>query len=203
MAQILLSTENDSWSYSWSKKGFSSSRLYQTIQPKEVCPKVIRNIWSCSVILKYKIFLWLMIFDRVHTRNLLHRKSFHMASYNCVLCTLSTEETSLHLFWDCPFSLQWWDHIAPQRLRGISCLDHIQLIHRWLPKEIAAEIIIMGCWHISMQRNNWISRGTFPSITAWKKALRSDLLLLDHRIKHKFKNKLSDWIDHNLNSDLQ
>lgn len=68
------------------------------------------------------IFFWLLLHDRVNTRNLLHRKSFHLPSYNCELCHSNTEETSLHLFWDCDFAFSCWESILGHRHRGVSLL---------------------------------------------------------------------------------
>jgi hypothetical protein len=53
---------------------------------------------------KENSFFWLLIKDRLSTRELLRRKSMHLDDYNCVLCSLAVEESLVHLFLDCPFS---------------------------------------------------------------------------------------------------
>uniref|UniRef100_A0A8R7TS57 Reverse transcriptase zinc-binding domain-containing protein n=1 Tax=Triticum urartu TaxID=4572 RepID=A0A8R7TS57_TRIUA len=68
-------------------------------------------LWKASNLLGHKIFFWLLLHDRVNTRNLLKRKSMFLNLYECALCNDKTEETSLHLFWDCPFSMQCWNSI--------------------------------------------------------------------------------------------
>jgi len=46
--------------------------------------------------------------DRLNTRNLLRRKNMALDDYNCVVCSLGTKETLLHLFLDCPFAVYCW-----------------------------------------------------------------------------------------------
>ena len=135
------------------------------------------------VILRYKIFFWMLIHDRVNTRNLLNRKSFHIPSYNCVLCALDTEETSQHLIWDCPFALGCCDSITTERFRGISIYDEVMNNRVAFPRGVAMEITIMGAWHIWMQRNDYIFHARRPSITNWRRRLKKDLILLEHKNK--------------------
>uniref|UniRef100_A0A8R7U6Y7 Reverse transcriptase zinc-binding domain-containing protein n=1 Tax=Triticum urartu TaxID=4572 RepID=A0A8R7U6Y7_TRIUA len=72
---------------------------------------LFRILWKASNLLRHKIFFWLLLHDRVNTRNLLKRKSMVLSSYDCALCNDSTEETCHHLFWDCPFALHCWNII--------------------------------------------------------------------------------------------
>uniref|UniRef100_A0A8R7QYH8 Reverse transcriptase zinc-binding domain-containing protein n=1 Tax=Triticum urartu TaxID=4572 RepID=A0A8R7QYH8_TRIUA len=66
-------------------------------------------LWKASNLLRHKIFFWLLLHDRVNSRNLLKRKSMALRSYDCTLCNDRTEETSHHLFWDCP--VHCWNFI--------------------------------------------------------------------------------------------
>jgi hypothetical protein len=145
--------------------------------------------------LRYKIFFWFVLHDRVNSRNLLHRKSFHLPSYNCELCHQHTEETALHLFWDCEFASECWGSILGRWKRGISIFDEITLLTEAFPPNIAMKISIMGCWNIWMQRNGKIFRSQPRAVQAWRRSLRTDLLLLKHRVKNKFEALLSNWVD--------
>ena len=101
---------------------------------------------------------------RVNTRNLLQRRSFHLPSYNCELCDVHTEETALHLFWDCSFALNCWESLLGSRQRGISVYDEVLLLLQALPSSIAMEIIIMGCWTFGfreMDKSSEISNNQF------------------------------------------
>lgn len=113
-------------------------------------------LWKSASRIRHKIFLWLLLHDRVNTRNLLKRKYMHLDCYDCVFCNEGVEETSLHLFWDCPFAQDCWETMIPSRQRGTSTYDDILLVHHKLPKPIAMDIIILGCWNIWNQRNGKI-----------------------------------------------
>lgn len=74
----------------------------------------------------------------------------------------------LHLMWDCTFAQQSRFSFAPHKNRGISFFDEVLLLHQTLPKKIAMDIIIMGCWNIWMHRNGIIFRNEIPSLRSWK-----------------------------------
>jgi hypothetical protein len=65
---------------------------------------------------KNKVLFWLLLKDRLSTRNILKRKNRALPSYDCVLCQLQLEETLEHLFLHCPFAISCWNllhlHIA-------------------------------------------------------------------------------------------
>ena len=52
------------------------------------------------------------------------------------LCLDMTEETLMHLFWYCPFAFSCWNLIAPNKQRGISSYDEIQLTSKVLPPDM-------------------------------------------------------------------
>jgi hypothetical protein len=46
---------------------------------------------------KFKIFFWLLLRDRLNSRNLLRRKNMELEDYSCVLCNTGHEETSFFI----------------------------------------------------------------------------------------------------------
>lgn len=195
---IQLSANRDRWIFSWENSNYTPMKMYKSITTGEPADPIFKRFWKNATMLKFKIFFWLLLYDRVNTRNLLHRKSFHLPTYSCELCQDNMEETTLHLFWDCPFALACWDSIVSHRNRRISSHDEIMFISQTLPSPIAMEITIMGCWHIWMQRNGKLFKAQTPSVLSWRTLLRKDLLLLKHRIKHKFQDQLNNWIEQHL-----
>ena len=195
MVQQSMNTSlQDKWIYPWGTN-YSSTKMYKELIAGELSPPIFKQIWKCATMLRYKIFFWLLLHDRVNSRNLLHRKSFYLPSYECVLCHTHTMETSMHLLWDCDFALNSWSSILGQRYRGISVFDEVSLSIQALSTPIAMEVIIMGCWNIWMQRNGVILKAILASVLSWRASSRADLLLLKHRIKDKFADSLSSWID--------
>jgi hypothetical protein len=63
-------------------------------------------------------FFWLLLKDRLNTGNLLRRKNKALEDYNCAICNRGTEETSFHLFFECPFRSSCWNYL------GIHCFLH-------------------------------------------------------------------------------
>ena len=187
----------DIWRFGQSSNPCSVSKIYRVMFPQGCIHPIYKHIWDNGCVLKYRIFTWLLIQERINTKNLLSRKSFHVPSIACVLCNYHIEETSLHLFWDCDFSLDCWESICPNRKRGISTIDNYMLLLDHLDCPIAKEII--GLWHIWMQRNNMIFNNKRHSIALWRELLKKDMILLAYRIKEKHKIYLHTWIDTHLN----
>lgn len=71
-------------------------------------PQVYSWLWNCNCQLKHKIILWLFLKDRLNTRELLRRKNMVLPSYSCFMSSRDVDESSEHLFLQCPFSQQCW-----------------------------------------------------------------------------------------------
>jgi hypothetical protein len=109
--------DSDKWSYIWGtnfsvKKAYNSLIGYQEVQPH------FGWIWNSSCQSKHKFFFWLLLHDRLNTRNLLKRKKMILPSYDCVQINCHQQEEDItHLFWKCNFSQNCWNYICPQRRR--------------------------------------------------------------------------------------
>lgn len=68
-------------------------------------------LWKSSCQNKHKVFFWLLLKDRLSTRNLLRRKTMVLDSYECELCNSRQEETLEHLFLRCPYAIACWNLI--------------------------------------------------------------------------------------------
>ena len=88
---------------------FSSSRIYKELMDHPVVDHAYKWIWKCPCQPKHKVFFWLLLKDRLSTRNVLRRRNMNLESYNCVLCNNSVEETLEHLFLHCNFARQCWN----------------------------------------------------------------------------------------------
>ena len=72
--QRIQDGEKDKWSYIWGSETFSCSKAYKVmIGYQPVLPHFFW-IWNSSCQSKHKIFFWLLLHDRLNTRNLLRRK---------------------------------------------------------------------------------------------------------------------------------
>jgi hypothetical protein len=107
------SNENDSWSFIWNSSTYSVKKFYRqqflSLQP----PKPLRWIWQSKCMPKIKFFAWLLLNDRLNTRNILRSHNKHLKEgYNCVLCHENVEETAYHLFFDCSAAATRWFSIG-------------------------------------------------------------------------------------------
>ena len=76
----------DVWSISGANGTFRSNKLYKLLRPYPTAPEPFQWIWRSCVLPKQKFFFWLLIQDRLNTRDLLTRKQFQIPSKHCVLC---------------------------------------------------------------------------------------------------------------------
>jgi hypothetical protein len=61
----------------------------------------------------------------LNTRNLLRRTNEALDDYKCAICSLGIEETSFHLFFQCPFSSSCWNYLAIQCNLNLPPLDMV------------------------------------------------------------------------------
>ena len=104
---IQLNEGKDIWQYSWGTN-FSSSRAYKIIAGHSHHHPSIQWIWKSFCQPKHMVFFWLLLKDRLSTRNIQKRKNMFLPSYSCVLCDMDTEESVHHLFLQCEFAKQCW-----------------------------------------------------------------------------------------------
>jgi hypothetical protein len=139
--------------------------MYHHLSPPQQEHQLFKWLWKSSCRLRHTFFFWLLLHDRVNTRNLLKRKSFSLESHTCVFCHEDTKETARHLFWDCGFSQDCWHNILHNKKLGISFMDGILLTRAELPRHIAIEIIIQGCWAIWDKEMGKFSEEKFQVLT--------------------------------------
>lgn len=101
--QIELTDSKDTWKLNWGPD-ISASRAYSFLIRHRQIHEGFLWPWKCFCQPKHKVFFWLLLRDRLSTRNILRRKNMHLDSFSCVLCQLNVEETVTHLFLDCSFA---------------------------------------------------------------------------------------------------
>ena len=71
-------------------------------------------LWKAKSPIKFKMFGWLLLVDRLDTRNMLRRRHFAVAgdNYACMFCQNPPEETIKHLFFKGPFSQRCWSKVG-------------------------------------------------------------------------------------------
>jgi hypothetical protein len=101
--------QTDIWVSNWNG-GLYNSRKYYKHHFKELVPPVpFCKIWKAKSMPKINFFAWLLLVDRLNTRDILRRRGKYLEEgYHCVLCPDHENETSRHLFFECSSSVTRW-----------------------------------------------------------------------------------------------
>jgi hypothetical protein len=165
----------DSWSYIWGSKEFTTKQAYKALMGTQIVPVHFNWLWKTSCQARHKFFFWLLLHDRLNTRNLLRRKDFIIQSYSCVTLSCNQEETLQHLFLSCPFASACWDYICPERTMDLSIMEAIIDIKQKINEPFSMDIIILAAWSIWIVRNNKFFNNDSPSLDSWKAILKQEL----------------------------
>ena len=165
LANMELTGNRDTWRCVWGAEGFQSRKFYLHCFRDEVADKGFEWIWKSKCTNKWKVFAWLLLADRLNTRNLLKRKSMKLRDddYSCLLCSTSLEETVEHLFFECDFSKLCWGELG---ISWPASGNRLQLLHAakevWM-QPMFMEIFIVAAWSIWKERNNKHIRAITPT----------------------------------------
>jgi hypothetical protein len=137
----------DSWHFIWGQRSYLTCHFYQ-YQFKELRPsRAILCIWKTKCIPKIKFFAWLLLNDRLNTRNILRRRKKVLdEGYNCVMCQNSEEETAVHLFFNCPASASRWFSLGIVWEENLSIHQKLLQAHLDFGQPFFMEIFLMGAW---------------------------------------------------------
>jgi len=97
--------------------------------------------------------------------------------YNCVLCNLDCEESSFHLFFECPFCRDCWATIPITWNLNISALDMILQARQDFDNSIFREIVITACSVIWTTRTGVIFDNGQININQWKRQFKVPCIL--------------------------
>lgn len=130
---------------------------------------------------------------RLNTRNLLRRKDMELEDYNCVLCNTDREETSFHLFFECPFSTACWNTIPINSNTSMQPLDMVIDAKTAFGSPKFREIFITTCWTIWVTRNAVIFDDGQVNLNIWKRQFREEFGLVCTKAKPSRQAALVNW----------
>ncbi|TVU31700.1 hypothetical protein EJB05_23398, partial [Eragrostis curvula] len=195
MGTLDLGNQNDIWTYIWGSAVYSSSKAYRHLMGHQYVPAPIKWIWKSSCQMKHKVFFWLLLNDKLHTRGRLRRRNMFLDSYTCDLCILQREETLRHLFLKCNFARACWDSIGLHIPGSAATTETVKRLKRQLNVNFYMEVIILMSWSIWQTRNNWIFNNIDPTIEGCRQMFKKEMLLVVHRAKQKYFPALTSWIE--------
>jgi len=151
-------------------------------------------IWKNPCQPKHKVFFWLLLKDRLGTRNILRRKCMVIDSYNCVLCNLSTEEVSDHLFLNSQFARQCWNILGISIANNSSFPEIVPSLRNNLQPKFFMVAIILMCWSMWSDRNDLIFNGIQANIQNCRRKFLEEIRLVQHRVKQSLQTDFHAWI---------
>lgn len=186
--------DSDQWSYIWGSSVFTASRAYKEIIGHSSVHPLFLAIWNSKCQMKHKVFFWLLLKDRLSTKDLLQRRNMELDSYTCDLCILRRIESVAHLFLRCNFAKACWSSIGVSFISTRPLMNISRQIKGQLPSPFYMEIIILMAWSIWTTRNDWIFQNVDPTLVDCKRHFRKELSLLSHRIKPELVASIKLWI---------
>ena len=129
---------------------YSSKKFYEHCFKEIVADEAFGWLWKAKSPIKFKMFGWLLLVDRLNTRNMLRCRHYIVAgnSDTCMLCQNPREETVEHLFFACPFSQRCWDKVGMQ---WPTLGNRISLLHsgreQW-QQPMFMDIFMMVAWRL-------------------------------------------------------
>lgn len=173
----------DKWVCTWGES-FSSAKYYKFYFKDVTADKAFVWIWKSACTMKLKVFAWLILADRINTKNMLSRRHFNVGdNMDCVLCDSGSEETVEHLFFTCPFSKKCWEDL---QMTWLSDGNRLNLIHSardgW-SRPMFMEVFTTAAWGIWKKRNGKICQRIPPTHRSWINRFKLDFALLAHRAK--------------------
>jgi hypothetical protein len=108
-----LSAEtSDSWILKSGNGIFKPSKIYKQAFSHIVTDPASKWLWKSKCTSKHKFFAWLILHDRINTKDMLLRRQWHVTdNHNCVLCHEGVLEDWRHLFFNCNFSSRIWNYL--------------------------------------------------------------------------------------------
>ena len=184
----------DCRNFVWGTASYTAAKYYKFIFSRVPQNRALDLVWASKCLPKLRVFLWLLIHDRLNTKDLMIRKHWNFdGGPHCVLCSQSMLESTDHLFFLCPFAVACWDFV------GINWngLDPIstRLVDAGgtYTGPCFMEVVACVAWNIWKVRNDLIFREKPATQRAWKVQFQSDILLHRHRVKDNLVAPLITW----------
>ena len=170
-------------------KDYTTHKYYAFCFRDIQCHRAFHWLWKSKSTMKIKVFGWLLLSDRLNTRNMLKRRHYNIGNnHDCILCGQHIEETLEHLFFGCSISNQCWATLGIAWHQGGTCLSKISMTKDTWRRPLFMEVFLLAAWSIWKERNNKHFRGIAPSLAAWLSRFKVDFSLLTYRVKEKHKN---------------
>jgi hypothetical protein len=151
-------------------------------------------LWKSKCTSKHKFFAWLILHDRINTKDMLLRRHWNVTNnHSCVLCHDDSYEDWRHLFFNCIYSTRIWNYLQIPWQPG-DTLASLITAKKIFQGPCFIEVAILACWNIWKQRNSYIFKHIRPTFRGWKAGFFHDITMLMHRVRDADVDPLSIWL---------
>jgi hypothetical protein len=181
----------------WSCVGgdYKANAYYASLYNHVVVDPQFQWIWKSKCIMKIKMFSWLMLSDRLNTKDLLQRRHWNVTNdYSCVLCPGHHHEDRDHLFFNCVFSSRVWIYLQIQWGTSGNMVQTAEVARKRFGHFFFTEVVALACWHIWKVRNARVFENVQPRFAVWRRNFIEDLSLHAHRFKENKQTQILQWI---------
>jgi hypothetical protein len=184
----------DQRKFVWGDK-YSPSKYYNFLFEQLPQDQALHAIWESKSMPKLKVFMWLLMIDRLNTRDIMLRKHWHIDSGpECILCAAGMLETRDHLFFDCEFAQVCWNTLNIHWNPASSMSERFLRAKRVFSGPCFVETFACATWNIWKSRNGRIFEAAPASLAKWKLGFQNDLFLHKYRVKTSVVQPLVDWL---------
>lgn len=174
---------------------YSSCKYYHhyfsSLQPN----RSVVWLWESKCIARIKFFAWLLLNDRLNTRNVLRRRNKYLdEGYNCAICHDGVEETTEHLFFGCSSTACRWFSLGIIWDDDLDIHQKIYVEKPVFPHPFFMEIFLTGAWCIWKERNDLIFNNKPVNLARWKTSFKAEVVNHLHRIKQSFHQSIKLWL---------
>jgi hypothetical protein len=160
-------------------------------------PRVYAWLWKSCFMMNSKVFAWLLLSDRLNTRDLLQRRNWHVNDdTHCELCPSRSYEHRIHLFFECNLSARIWNYLQVEWVPKNDLQTIVEVARARFAKPFFMEVLIVACWHIWLIRNGKIFNNEKPSFTRWRCRFIYDISLLQSSIISSSEANATLWLIH-------
>jgi len=186
----------DAWHWP-GKHGYTAKGFYNLMHSHMPTDQSCAWIWRSKWSMKIKVFGWLLMFDKLNTKDLLVRRHWRPPTEDnsCVMCHSHALEDRLHLFFSCNFSCRVWNYLQITWGANGSLHSCLQQAKDSFGQSFFMEVMLTASWCIWIVRNGKTFRNERPSFHSWRRHFVHDITLLSHRLQGDPKNRLISWIN--------
>ncbi len=152
----------------------------------------ITTIWKSKCTIKIKVFLWLLLMERLNTRLMLQKKNLNIPDGpECVMSSHNHLEDTIHLFFTCQFAHQCWNYL------NIHWNSNLQFFNMIL---ISTQSFCGSNWsllleHLDLHKWFFFFYNIPISFQCGKNLFKRDFALLVHRANLLDQPVWKSWLD--------